>query len=135
MQLENKVVIITGASMGIGAATAREFAQAGCKVVLAARSEQRLNALAQDHIRVITVYPGETQTGFFNNTLDGGGRAAVTGRERRMDPPEHVARTFVEGARREPREVYMSGGSRVFGLIGVLMPQVFEGMMRGRVED
>jgi len=46
MDLPNKVVIITGASMGIGAATARAFVQAGAKVVLAARSEEPLVALA-----------------------------------------------------------------------------------------
>lgn len=46
--LEDKVAIITGASRGIGAAAARAFAQAGAKVVLAARDEQALNAVAQD---------------------------------------------------------------------------------------
>lgn len=38
----DKVVIITGASSGIGEAVAREFAHRGSKVVLAARSEERL---------------------------------------------------------------------------------------------
>lgn len=37
MRLENKVVIITGAGQGIGAATARRMAREGAKVVLAAR--------------------------------------------------------------------------------------------------
>lgn len=45
-QLTDKVIIITGASSGIGAATARRLAQLGCKLVLAARSTERLNALA-----------------------------------------------------------------------------------------
>ena len=46
MELNNRVVIITGASMGIGEATARAFVQAGARVVLAARSAERIAALA-----------------------------------------------------------------------------------------
>jgi ribitol 2-dehydrogenase len=46
--LTHKVVIITGASSGIGAATARLLAQHGCKLVLAARSADKLHALAQE---------------------------------------------------------------------------------------
>jgi short-subunit dehydrogenase len=41
----NKVVIVTGASSGIGRATALEFARQGSKVVLAARSEDKLKEL------------------------------------------------------------------------------------------
>jgi NADP-dependent 3-hydroxy acid dehydrogenase YdfG len=40
--------IITGASTGIGAETARQAAQAGHKLVLAARSEDKLRSLAQE---------------------------------------------------------------------------------------
>jgi NAD(P)-dependent dehydrogenase (short-subunit alcohol dehydrogenase family) len=41
-----KVVVITGASKGIGAATARRFGAAGASVVLAARDENLLNQVA-----------------------------------------------------------------------------------------
>jgi short-subunit dehydrogenase len=46
MHPAGKTVIITGASAGIGAATARAFAAAGANVVLAARDEARLRAVA-----------------------------------------------------------------------------------------
>ena len=46
--LDGKVVIITGASSGIGAASARLLAQSGCKLTLAARSVDKLRALAAE---------------------------------------------------------------------------------------
>ncbi|MET0512834.1 MAG: SDR family oxidoreductase [Thermoleophilaceae bacterium] len=42
------VIVITGASTGIGAATARRAVEFGYRVVLAARSEDKLNALADE---------------------------------------------------------------------------------------
>ncbi len=44
MKIEGKVVLITGASQGIGAACAAEFARAGARLSLAARSEDGLRA-------------------------------------------------------------------------------------------
>jgi NAD(P)-dependent dehydrogenase (short-subunit alcohol dehydrogenase family) len=40
------VVLVTGASQGIGAATARAFAEAGHRVVLAARNHEKLESVA-----------------------------------------------------------------------------------------
>ncbi|AVW09396.1 SDR family oxidoreductase [Lactiplantibacillus paraplantarum] len=45
MGLEGKVVIITGASSGMGAATARLLAQHGAKLTIVARRVQRLNEM------------------------------------------------------------------------------------------
>ena len=46
--MPDPVFLITGASSGIGAATARHAAQAGYRIVLAARSTDRLEALAEE---------------------------------------------------------------------------------------
>lgn len=48
---ENKVMILTGASSGIGEAAAKELASCGAKLVLAARREDRLQQLQDDIVK------------------------------------------------------------------------------------
>jgi NADP-dependent 3-hydroxy acid dehydrogenase YdfG len=55
MPSDAPVFLITGASTGIGAATARQAAEAGYRVVLAARSEDKLQALADELPDAISV--------------------------------------------------------------------------------
>jgi 3-oxoacyl-[acyl-carrier protein] reductase len=53
--LKDSVVAITGASAGIGRATARELARAGARVVLGARRRERLEAIEAE-------FPGQVAT-------------------------------------------------------------------------
>ena len=46
MDVRGKVVIITGASEGIGLAAARLFAQQGARIALVARSAEKLREIA-----------------------------------------------------------------------------------------
>lgn len=47
MKLENKIMLITGASSGIGAATAKEAARQSAEVILVARTQSKLEAVAE----------------------------------------------------------------------------------------
>jgi ribitol 2-dehydrogenase len=57
--LVGKVVIITGASSGIGAATARLLAAEGCKLALAARSQEKMARLAAGLAAETLVIPSD----------------------------------------------------------------------------
>jgi len=48
MIFNNKTVIITGGSAGVGAATARLFAEAGANLMLVARNKKNLDAIAEE---------------------------------------------------------------------------------------
>ncbi|MFG6503854.1 SDR family oxidoreductase [Microbacterium sp. P05] len=55
MDIQDSVIVITGASSGIGAATARAASAAGARVVLAARRADRITRLADELDRAIAV--------------------------------------------------------------------------------
>jgi len=62
VNIEGKVVVITGASSGLGESTARLLAAKGAKVVLGARRKDRIDALVKD----ITA-KGDNAIGFATN--------------------------------------------------------------------
>ena len=83
--LHGKIVAITGASGGIGEATARLLAERGASVVLAARRSERIDAIAQD-IReqggraatcVVDVTKAEDLQQLVSTTIDQYGRIDV----------------------------------------------------------
>ena len=51
MGIKGKTIIITGASSGIGEATAKKLSQEGANVVLSARREDRLNSLKDEIVK------------------------------------------------------------------------------------
>ncbi len=70
MEIKNKVIIVTGASDGIGEAVARKLAHAGAKVVLAARSDEKLAALAHELPNSVAVHADMTQQADIQNLID-----------------------------------------------------------------
>jgi NADP-dependent 3-hydroxy acid dehydrogenase YdfG len=73
MDISGAVVLVTGASSGIGAATARAASRAGARVVLIARREDRIRELAKDLGDAVAVRCDVTDAG----QVDAAVRAAM----------------------------------------------------------
>jgi 3-hydroxy acid dehydrogenase / malonic semialdehyde reductase len=70
--MRDDIVLITGASSGIGRATAQRFHQAGARVVLVARRADRLQELAQElgHERVHSVVADITDSEALDSAME-----------------------------------------------------------------
>jgi ribitol 2-dehydrogenase len=82
ISLAGKVAIVTGASSGIGRALARSLVREDCKVVLAGRSRDRLQALASELGDTSLAHPldlanGAEITGLVDKTIEHFGRIDI----------------------------------------------------------
>jgi short-subunit dehydrogenase len=71
-EFEDRTVVITGGSEGVGAATARRFAAAGANIVLVARTRKNLDLMAEElrgQARIMTVAMDVTDTDACINML------------------------------------------------------------------
>lgn len=89
-----RIAVVTGASSGIGAATARAFAQRGWHCVLVARREDRLRALAEE-------IDGEVEA------CDVGDRAAVEAMAARVLERHPAVQLLVNNAGMPARETFL----------------------------
>ena len=72
--LDNKTAIITGASSGIGYASAKLFAKEGAALIIGARREGRLTALAEEMNKTgvqVKVFAGDVTSEEYNKALVG----------------------------------------------------------------
>jgi NAD(P)-dependent dehydrogenase (short-subunit alcohol dehydrogenase family) len=95
--MKDKVVVITGASQGIGAASAQVFADAGARVVLLARSASAIAALAARIGRGALALPcdvsdaGAVQTALGRAAVECGGLDVLIGNAGTIDPIARIA--------------------------------------------
>ncbi len=73
MELKGKVAIVTGASSGIGEATARLFVKEGAKVLLLARNQERSTKIVKDLGNNVQIVAGNVATGRAAAVTEGDG--------------------------------------------------------------
>lgn len=124
MDIHNKVVVVTGASSGIGLATARSFARAGAKVVLAARSIETLNAVAEslrweghEALAIATDVRDQDTATEAAQHMQGDPSVPMSIAGAMLDSTylvpktaEYVADRIVEAARTEPADLFLDEG-------------------------
>ena len=107
--MEEKVTIIVGASSGMGAAAARLFAGSGSRVILAARSSDRLQELSAEL---------------------GDRAAAVATDVQRREVVENLIRSTEDSEKRIDHLLYFTGTNIPERSIDVLTEQTWEMMLR-----
>lgn len=124
----SKVVIVTGAGSGIGAATARRFSKDGFAVVLVGRTEPKLRAVADELdsgrtlIHVADVSDQAAAQGLVDATIAAFGRLDVLVNNAGIAPMGPFMETPVEDWRR----VMAIDVDGVFFCIRAALPRLFE---------
>ena len=107
MEIADAVCIVTGASSGIGAATARRLAHSGARVVLAARRADRLHKLAGELAGALAVPTDVTAPGALERLV-----TATRDAFGRIDVLVNDAGQGLHRARDGPRRRRPAGGLR-----------------------
>lgn len=109
-------------------------AYASTKYALNALSQTARVELAEDNIRVLTVYPGQTSTGFSKNSLQDASSAGLEFGQR-GDSPVKVASKILEAAQKEPRDQFMGRFPRLFSFVATVLPGVLDKQLANRVRS
>jgi len=108
MHFENKVVWITGASSGIGAALVSQLSEQGARIILTARNETALNELSascktETRVLAADLYQSQQLAGLVDQAIGAFGRidiiihaAGVSQRSLAEDTEEQVYRSLME---------------------------------------
>lgn len=128
MDLKDKVVLVTGASRGIGAAAGRAFADAGAKVALLARSGDQVNVSADEigeaalPIACDVASYSDLEAAVAKTEAAFGPLDVFIGNAGLLDPISHLAEADVE-AWGKTIDVNLKG---VFNGMRVAMPRMIE---------
>jgi NADP-dependent 3-hydroxy acid dehydrogenase YdfG len=125
MASDDPVFLITGASSGIGAATARQAAERGYRLVLAARSADRLNDLTEelggaDRALAVScdITSAEDQEALVKGALDAFGRVDVAFANAGIGSPS----SFVEGSPEDAKQTILTNVYGAYLTIRVTLP-------------
>jgi len=103
MNLKDKVAIITGASGGIGSATARNLNEAGMKLVITGRRREQLSKLAADlnHVELVAgdIIDPKMPQRLIDKALDSFGRCDVVFNNAGIMEPSGVEKIDIDRVR------------------------------------
>ncbi len=100
----------------------------GSKFALNALSESMRVELRPDNVRVVSFYPGVTETAFIRNHLTGDATAQSRGRVQPASA-DQVGRAIVRAAQREPRDAYATLFDRLFVFSAAVAPWLMDRLL------